>query len=768
MELLRRSKKSPLFIVVIVWLLFSFPFFLGKTPYPSDYQVNYFSPFAQYPTLKGPVKNNAQPDIIGQIYPWKFFTIHEIKKGNIPFWNPYSFSGTPHLSNYQTAVFSPFNLLYLLPIPFLTVWGLIVVLQPLLAGIFTYLFARSIKTSKSGALVSSLSFMFCGFIVTWMGYATLPYAIIPLPLALFAIEKYSESKKFIFQILLSFTFPLSFFSGHFQTSLYFLLGVVLYILYRSIFSSSKKQYVTLVWFIVCGLLLCSPQLLPSIELYLQSVRSIMFQKNEAIPLQYITTVLSPDYFGNPVTRNDWFGHYAEWSSYAGSIVFILALLGILRKKIAIRKFFMLLAILSILLAYDTPLLSILVFLKVPVLSTSAASRIIVLFSFSVAMLAGLGFDQLWERVIAKKRNILFLAVSLGTLFAVVLLIPFLFGLPQEKVSIAIKNSIIPLLSFVIFSACVILGGLYKRKTILLQSILVILVTFEMLRFATKWQSFSSSNNVYPSVPVTNFFNGLNHVDRAVGLSGAEDSLYYRVPILTGYDPLYIGKYGEFMTYAALGKKESPGRSVVGFPTSGIYSQQIIDMMGVRYIFHKVSDKNYAWAFPFYNYPKNKFQKIYDDNVYQVFENTSFQERAYLVSEVVKTNKEQFFEKTFQTNLRSEAVVVDAIGELDEKATGSAIISKYEPSRIEVNVDSTGRQLLVISDSYYKGWKATVNGMKANIVEVNGIMRGVVVPKGQSKLVFSYFPESFMNGIYLFLVGILGIIIVKILKSFQHA
>ena len=35
-----------------------------------------------------------------------------------------------------------------------------------------------------------------------------------------------------------------------------------------------------------------------------------------------------------------------------------------------------------------------------------------------------------------------------------------------------------------------------------------------------------------------------------------------------------------------------------------------------------------------------------------------------------------------------------------------------------------------------------------ILEVNGIMRGVIVPKGKSHVTFSYLPESFMNGIYL--------------------
>ena len=118
MDFIKHIKKAPAILVVVaVWVLFASPYlFLNKTPYPSDYQVNYFSPIASYPILKGPVKNNAQPDIIGQIYPWKNFTIGEIKHGRLPFWNPYSFSGTPHLANYQSAVLSPFNIFFLLPI----------------------------------------------------------------------------------------------------------------------------------------------------------------------------------------------------------------------------------------------------------------------------------------------------------------------------------------------------------------------------------------------------------------------------------------------------------------------------------------------------------------------------------------------------------------------------------------------------------------------------------------------------------------------------
>ena len=77
------------------------------------------------------------PDVVTQIYPWKHFVVSELKEGRMPLWNPNNFSGNPALANFQTAVFSPFTLLYFI-LPFIDAWSLTVLLQPLLAGIFTY------------------------------------------------------------------------------------------------------------------------------------------------------------------------------------------------------------------------------------------------------------------------------------------------------------------------------------------------------------------------------------------------------------------------------------------------------------------------------------------------------------------------------------------------------------------------------------------------------------------------------------------------------
>ena len=279
------SKFWPVIFIILIWFVFSSPYFLNnRAPFPSTYQVNNFAPWSANSQFWGPVKNGAMPDIITQIYPWRHLTIEIWKSGSVPLWNPYSFSGTPLLANYQSGALSPFNILFFI-FPFVDAWSILVLLQPFLAGLFMYLFARSLKISEVGSLMSSVSFMFCGFITSWMGYATLGYAILFLPLALFCIEKYYVSKKNIFLFLLSLSIPLSFFSGHFQISLYFLIIVLAYIIYKAIVSRNIHNTLYIILYTCFGLLLTSPQVLPSIELYLASFRSSFFQTN-GIPMQY--------------------------------------------------------------------------------------------------------------------------------------------------------------------------------------------------------------------------------------------------------------------------------------------------------------------------------------------------------------------------------------------------------------------------------------------------------------------------------------------------
>lgn len=759
----------PLLFIFFVWLAFSNQYFIkDKVPFSSTYLVNFFSPWNAYPGFSSPVKNNAMPDIVTQIYPWKTITIDTLKNLQIPLWNPYSLSGTPLLANYQSAVLSPFNLLFFI-MPFINAWSLLILLQPLLAGIFMYIFLRSLKITKEGSVLGSIAFMFCGFITTWMAYGTLSYAILFLPLSLFSIEKYYQTNKSRFLFLLALSFPLSFFSGHFQISLYFLIFTISYSIYKWVLVRDKRAFFNVLIYSVLGILFSLPQLIPSMELYLQSLRSGIFGKIEVIPWTYLPTFLSPDFFGNPVTRNDWFGHYAEWNAYIGIIPLVLAFYSIFRKITKTTVFFIFMAVLSIILSFQTPVLDLLVFLKLPVLSTSAVSRIIVIFSFSASVLAALGLDFLIEDIGQKKKYLL----STLSFFAIIfiffwIIISLKIVIPLDKIVIARQNLILPTIIFALFVLVSLVGLFINKKIIRNLTILIILllVSFDMLRFAIKWMPFDLRSLMYPKVPVVNGFKKISGYERVVSNLGGEATAYYKLPSMEGYDALYVKRYGEFIASLQNGDLKESARSVVSFPKNGLYTQKAVNLLGVKYIIYKISDGRSPWTFPFWNYTNGIFSLIYNDNIYQIFENKNALPRAFLVNKyIVEENPQKILDKMFNTgfDLSKEIVLEKNINKkIDSNSKNSVKITSYSSNVINISTQSSGNSLLFLSDTFYPGWEAYVDGVKEEVYRADFTFRGVFIPKGKHAVKFIYNPQSFNLGLKGGLLGVILILLIAVI------
>lgn len=753
------TKYWPIIFIVAVWLLFSYPYFLqGRVPYASTYQVNFFPPWSHYEKFASPIKNNAMPDVHTQIYPWKKFTIDTFESGEIPFWNPYSFAGTPHLANVQSAILSPLNTLFLI-LPFIDAWSILVLLQPLLAGLFTYLFVREIGVSRVGSLISTISFMFCGFIVVWMAYGTLAYAILYLPLALFAIERYGQTQRKRFLALLTLTIPLSFFSGHFQISLYFFATVIAYTLYKGIVT--KKLLVTsyLLLVIALGLALSLPQLLPSIEFYRNAVRSEIFVSSETIPLQYLISIIAPDFFGNPVTRNDWFGHYAEWAGFIGIWPLILAIYAILKVPAkggsasggkSFIVFFTALGLLSLALAVNSPLSSYVVSLKIPVISTSALSRIIVLFSFSFAVLAGFGLDRLLKDirdVRANKSNIkkiIGVLTAAGVFFALTWLL-LLVGkvYPDEWLIVVKRNLILPTALFIGGAGLILASTRYKKLLLFTICYLPFAISFDSFRFAQKWMPFDPKELVYPNVPVISALKENIDYGRVFGNLGGEVTVYYNIPMIEGYDPLYIGRYGEFIRTASAGEFTKGERSVVRLARDGKYTDRVLDLLGVTTIFHPIPDTNQGWAYPVWREDKGgRYTLVYKDSKHELYKNNFALPRAlpFYDFEVIGSDQEmirRFYSDEF--DFRKKLIVEEEIKDINNarEGTGSAKIISYVPNKVAIEVNTTTPALLFLSDNYYPGWKAFVNGKEAKIYRADYTFRAIVVPAGESIVEFKY-------------------------------
>ncbi len=70
----------------------------------------------------------------------------------------------------------------------------------------------------------------------------------------------------------------------------------------------------------------------------------------------------------------------------------------------------------------------------------------------------------------------------------------------------------------------------------------------------------------------------------------------------------------------------------------------------------------------------------------------------------------------------------------------------EPERVRLEVQTSSWAFLVLADTYYPGWTATVDGVPVRIYRANYIFRAVQVPPGVHRVEFDYRPESFRRGL----------------------
>lgn len=88
--------------------------------------------------------------------------------------------------------------------------------------------------------------------------------------------------------------------------------------------------------------------------------------------------------------------------------------------------------------------------------------------------------------------------------------------------------------------------------------------------------------------------------------------------------------------------------------------------------------------------------------------------------------------------------------------GTARFIRYEPRTVEIATDARCGTYLVLTDLFYPGWSATVNGVPTNILAADTAFRAVPVPKGKALVRFEYAPRSFVMGLWLAAAGLVAL------------
>ena len=362
-------------------------------PFSGNFMMAWFEPWKSDNFINGVIQIAHKPiidDVFRMLYPYRILAIDLIKNFQSPLWNPYNGSGTPLLAVMHPGLLNPMGMVFFF-FPNHIAWTLFLCLQILFLGLFTYIYCRKVAMSSWGALFSSVILIFSGYVTARLEYGEFLYGLSMLPLLLYLIE----SNKLIFTPLaVSFLF----FSGQPHVIIYVIFLSSIYALLRL----AKKRIMFYIVMVFMGIALAAIQLAPSLELFwhssiINSDSSQFMFKKFLLPIAHIITIFIPNYFGSSANYN-YFGaggDSIETMAYLGLIPTFFAILS-LKKRSPMSKFFLITAIASIILTLNSSLSRFFYTLPIPVISAEAPSRFFMLTTFSLAVLAGLGFD-IWLR-----------------------------------------------------------------------------------------------------------------------------------------------------------------------------------------------------------------------------------------------------------------------------------------------------------------------------------------------------------------------------------
>ncbi len=139
----------------------------------------------------------------------------------------------------------------------------------------------------------------------------------------------------------------------------------------------------------------------------------------------------------------------------------------------------------------------------------------------------------------------------------------------------------------------------------------------------------------------------------------------------------------------------------------------------------------------------------------VYENTAALPRAYLVPQVVTTGPQESGLEAMRRpgfDPRATAVVASAapVRLPEGPLSGAAQVAEYTPDRVVVQTRADREALLVLADNFYAGWRAEVDGRPAPVLRANHTLRGVVVPAGSHRVVFTFHSPDLYTGFYVYL------------------
>ena len=657
-------------------------------------------------------------DLNDQFYFWKSYYVENIKNGVIPFWNSYSFSGTPFLAHPSVAAFYPGNIIFFL-FPLSTAFSLFLFLHIVIAGYGMYWCLKRWINDEISSLVGGLVFSLSGFFAVriYAGHIDIISTAVWIPWVFGSVTAAIENfDKHRFLTAIIFT-VLQILAGY-QAAVIFTWELIgLFLILHTFFQYKKGQKIInsvkkaaiFIAIIITSYGLSAIQILPTMEFVGRSIRALGLPYGAAswgsYNLDTFRLFFSPFTYGLPFWDNySYHGpgpNYLELAYFSGRIPVILLGLYFISQLTHLFR----------------------------------GQKIEKMCFFSLGALLFFAFMALGNNFPLHK--ILFDWIPAYRLFR----------FPSQHLIMAVF--LLALVSGIMVS---------KIKATLVKAVILILILVELFGYDKNFIRPANLPTVNSDRTLTDFLkktdkNGrvLPHYNVTAALRSMfdfESASYYRIPTTSGYNPLILYNYYHFIDLVNKSSISSTPFLNVEIPLINPMSP-LLDFLNIRYV---LTDNHGNLE----EYPSGKFNIVIKGEKYKLYENMQTIPRFFLVNDVqiYKSEKEIEDQILLHDADLSKVILFDKndlhnFSPIDsacpQKDLGQVKIVDYTANKITLEVNTACNSFLSSSEVYYPGWNARLDGRPSDIYLSNTAFRSIYVPKGTQKVEFYYSPIVYYIG-----------------------
>jgi hypothetical protein len=714
-----------------------------------------------------------QPDLI---------TIRRaLENGELGLWSPDQAGGRPLWASQQTAVLFPLTWLAFIR-SFWRAFAWIAALKLLVAALGAYMLGRWTGLRRGPAVLTGTAYAFCTYMNNELQFP-LSGVMAMTPWAMLMAGRVGRHGRALDALGLVLAVGLTLLTGSPELIAIALGGVVFYALYELFTSVSApegeqqpsrwRRLALLSGGAIGGLALSGAALGPFIE-FLGLANTISRGGAGAYPNSIAYSFFFPELWGRPDKAMGQFGpiNYTERTAYLGALPLLLAVGGVFARRLrGPHLFWTLFTAAAVLIAMHTFVHSFIAGLPGP--DHVNMLRTLLLVALGGALLAGLGL-QAWLDADAGQRRRMMAAMVVAGLLPVAFLLrdtnPFshFFGalgqLPSLGREAVTEKSFIKQIvawRWLVFGGAglglLALSRRMPRRLAL--ALIVALVAGDLLTMDAGYNPQIPLAEASPPTPPA-----LGYVQSHIGhqrVSGTltSTSVDLQANLAERYALRDVGSYDFPKTsrwadlWGAYG--QSTGDQNDWNPELP-KSHAVLDAFAVSYVLPPAGTRGPAWLKPVYE--QTQAAQL-------VLENPTALPRAWVAYDW-RTASGQASATTVtaasSTDQLHSQPVLEGVGQSPHWASpprpGAASFLADRDEYVSLRADVQRSGYLVLDDSYYPGWQATVDGHPTKIVAANENFRAVAVTPGVHTIDFRYRAASFRIGAIVSILTAVGLLV----------